>query len=41
MGQPRHGHGIGVVDGVAYALLGGLVPGLDARSSVESLVIAR
>jgi hypothetical protein len=39
MGQPRHGHGIGVVDGVAYALLGGLVPGLDARSSVESLAV--
>jgi Galactose oxidase, central domain len=41
MGQPRHGHGIGVVDGVAYALLGGLVPGLDARSSVESLLVDR
>jgi hypothetical protein len=41
MRQPRHGHGIGVVDGVAYALLGGLVPGLDARSGVESLVIGR
>lgn len=39
MHQPRHGHGVGVVDGVAYALLGGLVPGLDARSTVESLVV--
>jgi Kelch motif len=41
MGRPRHGHGIGVVDGTAYALLGGYVPGLDARASVESLVVDR
>jgi hypothetical protein len=39
MRQPRHGHGIGVVDGAAYALLGGLVPGLDARPSVETLAV--
>ena len=37
MRQARHGHGAGVVDGVAYALLGGDVPGLDATPTVEML----
>jgi hypothetical protein len=37
MRQARHGHGAGVVDGVAYALLGGDVPGLDATPTVETL----
>ncbi|HET8776929.1 MAG TPA: kelch repeat-containing protein [Candidatus Limnocylindria bacterium] len=37
MTQPRHGHGAGVVDGVAYALLGGDQPGLDATATVETL----
>ena len=35
--QARHGHGAGVVDGVAYALLGGDVPGLDATPTAEML----
>lgn len=39
MTQPRHGHGVGVVDGVAYALLGGEVQGLNATATVESLSI--
>jgi hypothetical protein len=33
----RHGHGAAVVDGVAYVLLGGEIPGLSAHSSVERL----
>lgn len=37
MTQRRHGHGAGVVDGVAYALLGGDIQGLHASSTVESL----
>ena len=37
MQQPRHGHGAGVVDGVAHVLLGGDVPGLDATPTVEAL----
>jgi hypothetical protein len=37
MMQPRHGHGAGTIDGVAYALLGGDVPGLDASATVERL----
>ena len=37
MGQRRHGHGVAVVDGVAYALLGGEVPGLSASSTTELL----
>ena len=37
MAQPRHGHGAAVVDGVAYVLLGGSVPGLDVTSTVEML----
>lgn len=40
MTQPRHGHGAGVVDGVAYGLLGGDQPGLDATATVEMLVLA-
>lgn len=39
MTQPRHGHGAGVVDGVAYALLGGDQPGLDATSTLEALML--
>lgn len=35
MTQPRHGHGVGVVGGRAYALLGGKIPGLNATDSVE------
>lgn len=37
--EPHHGHGTGVVDGVAYTLLGGPEPGLSAGSTVESLVL--
>jgi hypothetical protein len=37
--QARHGHGAGVVGGVAYALLGGDVPGLDATPTVEMIQI--
>jgi hypothetical protein len=37
MTQRRHGHGVAVVDGVAYALLGGEVPGLSATSTTELL----
>jgi hypothetical protein len=33
----RHGHGAAVVDGVAYVLLGGEIPGLSAHASVERL----
>jgi len=33
----RHGHGAAVVDGIAYVLLGGPVPGLSAHASVERL----
>lgn len=37
--EPHHGHGTGVVDGVAYTLLGGPEPTLSAGSTVESLVL--
>lgn len=37
MRQRRHGHGAAVVDGVAYAVLGGEVPGLSASATVEIL----
>ncbi len=37
MNQRRHGHGVAVVDGVAYALLGGEDPGLSASSTTELL----
>lgn len=33
----RHGHGAAVVDGTAYVVLGGPVPGLSAHASVERL----
>jgi hypothetical protein len=33
----RHGHGAGVVDGIAYVVLGGPAPGLSAHASVEAL----
>lgn len=39
MTQRRHGHGAGVVDGVAYALLGGEIQGLHASTSIESLLL--
>jgi len=39
--EPHHGHGTGVVDGVAYTLLGGPEPTLSAGSTVESLVLDR
>jgi hypothetical protein len=41
MRQLRHGHGAAVVDGVAWALLGGPAPGLSVQASVESLALAR
>ena len=37
MTQRRHGHGIAVIDGVAYAVLGGEVPGLSVSSTTELL----
>lgn len=37
MTQARHGHGAGVIDGVAFALLGGEMPGLDATTTLESI----
>ncbi|MGH2418235.1 MAG: Kelch repeat-containing protein [Candidatus Limnocylindria bacterium] len=37
MAVQRHGHGAAVVDGIAYVLIGGSVPGLSAHSSVERL----
>jgi serine/threonine-protein kinase PknK len=40
MTQPRHGHGAGTIDEVAYALLGGDVPGLDATATIEMLTLA-
>ena len=36
----RHGHGAAVIDGVAYVVLGGPVPGLSAHASVERLDMA-
>ena len=39
--EPHHGHGTGVVDGVAYTLLGGPEPTLSAGSTVESLVLSQ
>jgi len=36
----RHGHGAAVIDGVAYVVLGGPVPGLSAHASVERLDLA-
>ena len=39
MGQRRHGHGVAVVDGVAYALLGGETPGLSTSSTIEVLAL--
>lgn len=33
----RHGHGAAVIDGAAYVLLGGAIPGLSAHTSVERL----
>ena len=37
MRQRRHGHGVAVIEGAAYAVLGGEVPGLSASSTVEVL----
>ena len=39
MRQRRHGHGVAVIGGVAYAVLGGEVPGLSASSTVERLAL--
>ena len=39
MTRRRHGHGAGVVGGIAYALLGGEIQGLSASSTVESLAL--
>ncbi len=33
----RHGHGAAVIDGVAYVVMGGPVPGLSVHASVERL----
>jgi hypothetical protein len=33
----RHGHGAAAIDGVAYVVMGGPVPGLSAHGSVERL----
>ena len=34
---PRHGLGVGVIDGIAYAVLGGWQPGLTVSSVIETL----
>ena len=39
MSARRHGHGAAVVDGVAYAVLGGPSPGLAVSSSIEALAL--
>lgn len=39
LGEARHGLGAAVVDGRAYALLGGPVPGLTVSATVEELVL--
>lgn len=39
LNEPHHGHGVGVIDGVAYVMLGGPQPLLVAGSTVESLVL--
>lgn len=36
----RHGHGAAVIDGMAYVVMGGPVPGLSAHASVERLDLA-
>ena len=38
---PRHGLGAGVIDGVAYAVLGGRQPGLTVSSVIEALELRR
>lgn len=40
MAQPRHGLGVAVVDGIAYAAVGGPAPGLSATAIVEALNLA-
>lgn len=37
LGEPRHGLGAVVVDGIAYAVLGGPEPGLTVSATVEAL----
>ncbi len=37
LGQPRHGLGADVIEGVAYAVLGGPEPGLAVSATVEAL----
>jgi serine/threonine-protein kinase PknK len=37
LGQPHHGHGAAVVEGLAYVLLGGPEPTLSAGATVETL----
>ena len=39
MNQRRHGHGAAVVDGNAYAILGGEEPGLSASATIEILAL--
>ena len=39
LNEPHHGHGVAVVDGVAYVILGGPEPSLSAGSTIESLEI--
>jgi hypothetical protein len=41
LGEPRHGLGAAVVDGVAYVLLGGPEPGLFVSDAVEALDLGR
>jgi len=39
LGVPRHGVGAAVLDGVAYAMLGGREPGLYVSDAAESLTL--
>jgi hypothetical protein len=39
LGQPHHGHGAAVVEGLAYVLLGGPEPTLSAGATVETLAL--
>ena len=39
LGEPHHGHGAAVVDGLAYVLLGGPEPTLSAGATIETLAL--
>ena len=39
LGEPHHGHGAAVVDGLAYVLLGGPEPALSAGATIEMLAL--